>query len=95
MAVDSTTLDECLGLLADRLLDRRTARDHWDGYLASSALSTGTAVLALHLAGRHRKWSSSALAACVVGARWLIGHQNADGGWGDTTRSRSNVGDVR
>ena len=26
-----------------------------------------------------------------AGARWLIEHQNADGGWGDTTRSRSNI----
>jgi squalene-hopene/tetraprenyl-beta-curcumene cyclase len=26
-----------------------------------------------------------------AGARWLAEHQNDDGGWGDTTRSRSNI----
>ena len=41
---------EALDVLIERLLGRRAARDHWDGYLASSALSTGTAVLALGLA---------------------------------------------
>src|SRR5262245_43511156 len=35
--------------LIQRLLERRTAPDHWDGHLSSSALSTATAILALHL----------------------------------------------
>jgi squalene-hopene/tetraprenyl-beta-curcumene cyclase len=48
-------------------------------------------VLALHLVARHRR-DSGRLDDCIRGgARWLIGTQNADGGWGDTTRSRSNI----
>ena len=26
-----------------------------------------------------------------AGSAWLVQHQNADGGWGDTVRSRSNI----
>ncbi|PWT84483.1 MAG: squalene--hopene cyclase [Blastocatellia bacterium] len=92
MAIDPPDLDACLRLLARRLLDRRTAHDHWDGCLASSALSTGTAVLALYLVASHRKQSGDALDRFVVaGTRWLTAHQNPDGGWGDTVRSRSNI----
>ena len=83
---------ECATTLVRRLLDRRTAADHWQGHLASSALSTGTAVLALHLAAEGRDDRSTDLARLVAaGARWLVGHQNNDGGWGDTIRSRSNI----
>ena len=57
--------------------------DHWEGELASSALSTAVAVIALTLAGR------DALAS--DGARWLLEQQNDDGGWGDTDRSLSNI----
>jgi squalene-hopene/tetraprenyl-beta-curcumene cyclase len=92
MVIDPVALDECVRSLAARLLERRAERDHWDGRLASSALSTGTAILALHLAAPHRPESAVALDRLVsAGARWLIDHQNADGGWGDTTRSRSNI----
>ncbi len=92
MAIDAAALDGCLRLLVDRLLDRRTAPDHWEGHLASSALSTGTAVLAIDLAAQHDHPSRDALIPLVrAGAAWLIAHQNPDGGWGDTIRSRSNI----
>jgi squalene-hopene/tetraprenyl-beta-curcumene cyclase len=81
--------------LAARLLARRAAADHWDGHLASSALSTGTAVLALHLVAEARGPSSAPHPDLVrlveAGVGWLVAVQNADGGWGDTTRSRSNI----
>ncbi|HEY6361749.1 MAG TPA: prenyltransferase/squalene oxidase repeat-containing protein [Vicinamibacterales bacterium] len=81
-----------LDALVDRLLERRTARDHWDGYLASSALSTATAVLALDISARHGYRDANRLAPFVVaGTAWLVWHQNADGGWGDTVRSKSNM----
>ncbi len=92
MAVDSAVLDECLRARVAQLLDRRAAPDHWEGYLASSALSTGTAVLALHLSARSGCSSGRALGDLILaGIRWLTEHQNADGGWGDTIRSRSNI----
>jgi squalene-hopene/tetraprenyl-beta-curcumene cyclase len=90
--IDSATLDRAIRTLADRLLDRRAAPDHWDGHLASSALSTGTAILALDLARRHGALDGEGLRPFVdAGLAWLVKHQNADGGWGDTVRSRSNI----
>jgi squalene-hopene/tetraprenyl-beta-curcumene cyclase len=82
-----------LARLVARLLERRSAPDHWEGLLASSALSTGTAVLALHLAAENRDDAPGAALrdAGAAGVRWLVAHQNVDGGWGDTTRSRSNI----
>jgi squalene-hopene/tetraprenyl-beta-curcumene cyclase len=92
MAVESAALDECLRGLAARLLGQRVAADHWEGCLASSALATGTAVLALHLVATRRPDRVGDLQPLVLaGARWLVEHQNGDGGWGDTVRSRSNI----
>jgi squalene-hopene/tetraprenyl-beta-curcumene cyclase len=92
MAADPADLETCLRSLVDRLVDRRAGPGHWEGHLASSALSTGTAVLALHLAARNGHRTGDPLGRFVLeGSRWLIAHQNADGGWGDTVRSRSNI----
>ncbi len=59
---------------------------HWEGKLSSSALSTATAVIALHsvAAGAHAEY-------ITAGAAWLQQHQNPNGGWGDTTDSFSNI----
>lgn len=64
----------------------RNAQGYWEGHLSSSALSTATAVVALALVDRQRH-------APIIekGAGWLSSHQNADGGWGDTTISKSNL----
>lgn len=88
---DQSRVDECAATLVDRLLARRTAADHWQGHLASSALSTGTAILALHLAAEGRKGGGDVGRFVTAGTRWLVGNQNRDGGWGDTIRSRSNI----
>ncbi len=68
------------------LLAERNAQGHWTGELSTSALSTVTALVALGLVdGRtHRTHIASACA-------WLAAHQNADGGWGDTVKSFSNI----
>ncbi len=68
------------------LLAERVPAGHWEGELSASALSTATAVMALHLvdATAHRTLVAG-------GVRWLADHQNADGGWGDTTKSFSNI----
>ena len=89
MAVDGPA---CLHSLCSQLLERRAAADHWEGRLASSALATGTAVLALNLVAQRRPDRGDDLGRLVLaGARWLVAHQNGDGGWGDTVRSRSNI----
>jgi squalene-hopene/tetraprenyl-beta-curcumene cyclase len=68
------------------LLAERTSEGHWVGELSSSALSTATAVSALALVDRdaHARLIAGGLA-------WLAAQQNADGGWGDTVKSLSNI----
>lgn len=80
--IDSPALDRTIDNLVSKLLDRRVEGGWWEGYLASSALSTATAVSALSLAGSYD---------VEPGLQWLANHQNADGGWGDTTLNLSNV----
>jgi prenyltransferase beta subunit len=70
----------------DALLAERNADGFWVGELSSSALSTATAVIALHLA------DSSEFSVLIRGGlNWLQTTQNPDGGWGDTTKSFSNI----
>jgi squalene-hopene/tetraprenyl-beta-curcumene cyclase len=73
------------------LLAERVPEGHWVGELSTSALSTATAVSALSLV---QKTSASAVDHSDLipgGLAWLARHQNADGGWGDTVRSQSNI----
>lgn len=70
----------------EHLLSRRQPDGFWLGHLSSSALSTATALSALALA------DDSADAPLIqAGLRWLAETQNADGGWGDTPDSPSNL----
>jgi squalene-hopene/tetraprenyl-beta-curcumene cyclase len=75
----------------DSLLAERTPDGHWVGELSSSALSTATAVTALAVAGRSEGPDSEHEALIDLGLCWLADHQNADGGWGDTVKSVSNI----
>ena len=89
MTHDPAALDRTIATLRERLLARRAAGGYWDGRLASSALSTATATVALSLdekvSGRsHRDLTRAGMA-------WLIANQNRDGGWGDTVVSASNL----
>ncbi len=79
------------------LLKERTPDGHWVGELSTSALSTATAVMALHLVQKHGGESPSRLPGRRLGdlidggLAWLAANQNTDGGWGDTTVSFSNI----
>jgi squalene-hopene/tetraprenyl-beta-curcumene cyclase len=78
------------------LLKERTPEGHWVGELSTSALSTATAVMALHLVkerqGAELSTQYSVLSTLIDGGlAWLAAHQNDDGGWGDTTVSFSNI----
>ena len=83
-------MGEAARLATSRLLAELVLDGHWVGTLSSSALSTATAVVALRAVDRagsdhkHRDLYEG-------GLRWLTGQQNADGGWGDTTISKSNI----
>lgn len=76
-----------LDLLRDALwAEYDPRRGHWPGELASSALSTAVAAFALALIDPVRHG-----ALIRGGLDWLVTHQNADGGWGDTPDSPSNI----
>ncbi|HXT58858.1 MAG TPA: prenyltransferase/squalene oxidase repeat-containing protein [Pirellulales bacterium] len=81
------------------LLARRVPAGHWEGELSSSALSTATAVSALALVRRYSRGATpqadedeERISQLILrGIDWLADAQNADGGWGDTDKSLSNI----
>ena len=73
------------------LLAARTPDGHWEGELSSSALSTATAVIALAVAQKESQLQSPPSDRISNGLAWLAKHANADGGWGDTIHSLSNI----
>jgi squalene-hopene/tetraprenyl-beta-curcumene cyclase len=81
----------------DLLLAERVPAGHWVGELSTSALSTATAVMALEQVRRAKVPAALSTADAPFsnliagGLKWLVEHQNADGGWGDTTASFSNI----
>jgi squalene-hopene/tetraprenyl-beta-curcumene cyclase len=79
-------LGNALDAFCDRLLQAMHPDGFWEGQLSASALSTATAMSALSLANME-----SDRAQIAAGANWLLEHQNADRGWGDTTDSPSNL----
>jgi squalene-hopene/tetraprenyl-beta-curcumene cyclase len=73
------------------LLNARVAQGHWEGHLSSSALATATAVTALAVASSAHVTGEDAKPLVEAGLRWLVANRNADGGWGDTPDSVSNI----
>lgn len=80
----------------NHLLSERNAQGYWEGELSSSALSTATALCAieaylcssLDIPPGQRESLTSMVQS---GRQWLVNHQNEDGGWGDTTKSFTNI----
>lgn len=70
----------------EKLLAERNAEGYWTGRLSTSALATAVAIVALKVGqqpeDQHNIYS---------GFNWLIRHLNADGGFGDSPESKSNV----
>ncbi|MCA1651130.1 MAG: squalene--hopene cyclase [Acidobacteria bacterium] len=83
--------DEFAAIVRRALLERRGDHGHWEGHLSSSALATATAVTALAVARDANASPPSDEALVMAGIRWLVTNVNADGGWGDTTDSVSNI----
>jgi squalene-hopene/tetraprenyl-beta-curcumene cyclase len=79
-------LRETYETLRERVLALRDgATGVWTGELSSSALGTALAISALD------PCDGADQARAEAGAAWLIEHVNADGGWGDTPESVSNL----
>lgn len=92
--IDRERLHRALAKARAALLAERGPHGHWEGELSSSALSTATAVTALELWRRNTRDRTAVgglRSAVESGLQWLAEHQNADGGWGDTTLSFSNI----
>ncbi len=73
------------------LLAARNSDGYWTGELSTSALSTATAVTALTLIDKNARLPQNHQEIISRGLSWLRDHQNADGGWGDTVKSFSNI----
>lgn len=89
-------VERCYQAAASHLLSTRNNAGHWEGELSTSALSTATAVMALEVVrkngGAHGVIDAAQLQSLIRGGlRWLVEHQNEDGGWGDTVKSLSNI----
>ncbi len=97
MRIDITTVERALAAARERLLAARVSdsadrslRGYWEGELSGSALSTATSICALAMVDR--ACGSTQFSTLIDrGFSWLAKHQNADGGWGDTVDSPSNI----
>lgn len=97
MSLDLDRLQRAHRTAIESLLAARNIEGHWGGELSTSALATATAVMALF------QWSTRAQGSAVSrqvlacralierGCVWLLANQNSDGGWGDTSKSFSNI----
>jgi squalene-hopene/tetraprenyl-beta-curcumene cyclase len=91
MSLSPVRVDRAYKTARDALLAERAAEGHWVGELSTSALSTAVAVSALALVQRKTAALGDFAALVKGGLDWLAAHQNADGGWGDTVKSLSNI----
>ncbi len=89
--VDTNRLEAAYQTTLTALLAERTPEGHWVGELSTSALSTATAISALALVQKAITSHGSFEGLIRGGLHWLTEHQNADGGWGDTVVSFSNI----
>ena len=97
---------EAINRLRSDLVLLKGSANHWTGTLSTSALSTATAVSALSISRdqfQKKPWTiENGLSGdryspgrwdelIESGSGWLSRSQNADGGFGDTDRSLSNI----
>ena len=87
---DLAELPDALATAREALLALRAPDGAWTGALAPSPLAAATAVSALTLAGDSARRAPTA-PLVTRGTAWIARMQNADGGWGDTTDSPSNL----
>ncbi len=81
-----STIQQQISEVSQILLKKRNSDGYWDGRLSSSALGVAVAVTALYF--YEQDDNSSAIRS---GLKWLEQNVNADGGFGDSPGSQSNV----
>ncbi|MGE5395111.1 MAG: prenyltransferase/squalene oxidase repeat-containing protein [Candidatus Saccharibacteria bacterium] len=86
MRLSGEDIREQFDTLSSQLLQKRNSKGYWEGRLSSSALGVAVAVTALHF--YDQEGSASEIA---FGLQWLEKNINADGGFGDSPTSKSNV----
>ena len=91
MKLQPSLSDITLANVTATVLQARNTAGHWEGKLSSSALSTATAIFALSTYARATALSAPVQSLIRRGVEWLCSNQNADGGWGDTVLSISNI----
>ncbi|MGW4128587.1 prenyltransferase/squalene oxidase repeat-containing protein [Amycolatopsis japonica] len=79
-------IESSVSRAADALWNQQRPDGSWEGYLASSALATGAALLALVFGDR-----AGSEETIERGAAWLVADQNPDGGWSDSTGAQSTL----
>src|SRR5437660_3183568 len=91
IVMDRQRLKSAYQVALSALLAERPPEGHCIGELSTSALSTATAVSALSLVQKATAAHGSFDSLIANGLSWLAANQNADGGWGDTVKSLSNI----
>lgn len=72
--------------LTDQLKSEMNASGFWEGQLSSSALGVAVSITAFHF------YDATGLKTEIEnGISWLVENANADGGFGDTPQSHSNI----
>lgn len=91
LLIDAASLERAYQTALTALLAERHPDGYWVGELSTSALSTAVAVSALALVQKATAAHGSFASLIDGGIAWLAARQNADGGWGDTVKSFSNI----
>ena len=91
LKIDAARLERAYQTALAALLAERHPDGYWVGELSTSALATAVAVSALALVRKATAAHGSFTPLIDGGVWWLAAHQNADGGWGDTVKSFSNI----
>lgn len=75
-----------LHILSEQLFAQRNDQGYWDGELSSSALAVAVSVISFYFYDTERFRIE-----IERGVQWLVNNQNADGGFGDSPESLSNM----
>jgi len=86
MLINPNTIHKQFEELSSRLLQKRNDAGYWDGRLSSSALGVAVAITALHFYD-----AQGNAYEITAGLNWMQNNANADGGFGDSPESISNV----